>query len=256
MKLSVVIITYNEERNIERCINSVKEVADDLLVLDSFSKDKTVEMAEHLGARVVQHAFDGHIQQKNRALDMAQYDHVLSLDADEALDDSLKAAILKVKENGTADAYRFNRLTNYCGHWMRHAGWYPDTKTRLLDRRKGHWGGENPHDKIMMDKGTSLEKLPGDLFHYSFYTRTQHLDQIEKFSTIKANNVLRKGKNSNVLQLYVGPVIKFVKMFFFKLGFLDGGAGWYVSKNSAYSTYLKHKKVRLASKHGQSSYEK
>lgn len=248
MKLSVVIITFNEERNIERCINSVQGLADEVLVLDSFSKDRTVEMAKDLGARVEQHVFDGHIQQKNRALGMAQYDHVLSLDADEALDDTLRAAVTQVKEDWKADAYRFNRLTNYCGHWMRHAGWYPDTKTRLLDRRKGHWGGENPHDKIIMDKGSVVEKIPGDLLHYSFYTRKQHLDQIEKFSTIKANNVLRKGKDSNVLQLYVGPVIKFVKMYLLKLGFLDGSAGWYVSKNSAYSTYLKHKKIRAANR--------
>src|SRR6476620_7997347 len=153
IKLSVVIITFNEERNIGRCLKSVKEVADEIVVLDSFSKDKTREICESHGARFIQHAFDGHIQQKNRAITFAAYPHILSLDADEALDETLIDSIKKIKQNFTKDGYYLNRLTNYCGHWVRHCGWYPDRKLRLADSRKGHWTGVNPHDKYELFEG-------------------------------------------------------------------------------------------------------
>lgn len=246
VKLSAVIICFNEERNIARCIESVQGLVDEVLVLDSFSKDRTPEICRELGVRFEQHAFDGHIQQKNRAMRMAQYDHVLSLDADEALDDTLQQEVVRAKKDWQGKAYKFNRLTNYCGTWIRHCGWYPDTKTRLWDRRHGEWGGENPHDKVLMEPGTKIRHLRGDLLHYSFYTIEQHLDTIEKFSTIKANNKLQKGRTSNVLQLYLHPVGKFLKMYLWYRGFLDGKMGWHVCWNSGYSAYLKHLKVRKA----------
>ena len=146
-KLSVVIITFNEEKNIARCIESVKEIADEIVVLDSFSKDKTKEICESHGIKFYEHAFDGHIQQKNRAITYASYPHILSLDADEALDETLKKSIIEIKNNWTHDGYYMNRLTNYCGHWVKHCNWYPDTKMRLWDSRKGCWTGINPHDK-------------------------------------------------------------------------------------------------------------
>ncbi len=246
VKISAVIICFNEEKNIERCILSVKDIVDEIVVLDSFSTDSTPEICKKLGVRFEQHAFDGHIEQKNRAMQMAAFDHVLSLDADEALDEQLKEEILKVKNNWQADAYKFNRLTQYCGKWIRHCGWYPDTKLRLWDRRFGNWGGENPHDKVLMFKESEILMLKGDLLHYSFYTVEQHLDTVEKFSTIKAKNKIAKGKNSSVLQLYLHPLAKFLKMYFLKMGFLDGKMGYLVCKYSAYSTYLKHLKVRKA----------
>jgi len=246
VKVSAVIICFNEEQNIARCIESVQGLVDEVLVLDSFSKDRTPEICRELGVRFEQHAFDGHIQQKNRAMEMATYPYVLSLDADEALDDRLKAGVQEAKENWQGDAYRFNRITNYCGTWIKHCGWYPDTKTRLWDRRKGRWGGENPHDKVIMEKGAEVRKLKGDILHYSFYSIEQHLDTIEKFSSIKANNKIRKGRTSNVFQLYLHPIGKFLKMYLWYMGFLDGKMGWHVCWNSGYSAYLKHLKVRKA----------
>ena len=184
-QLSVVIITFNEEKNIARCLESVKEIADEIVVLDSFSKDRTKEICASFGVKFYEHAFDGHIQQKNRAITYASHPHILSLDADEALDETLKNSILEVKKNWTHDGYYMNRLTNYCGHWVKHCNWYPDTKMRLWDSRKGSWTGINPHDKYELTRGDKNTKhLKGDILHYSYYTQEDHYKQVEYFTNI------------------------------------------------------------------------
>ena len=141
LKISAVIITYNEEANIERCLESLEGTADEVLVVDSFSTDRTADICKSKGVDFIQHPFKGHIEQKNYALSCAGNNYVLSLDADEALSDNLIQSIRAAKQNWRADGYSVNRLTNYCGKWIRHCGWYPDKKVRLWDRRKGHWGG-------------------------------------------------------------------------------------------------------------------
>jgi glycosyltransferase involved in cell wall biosynthesis len=181
LKLSVVIITRNEEKNIGRCLDSVMDIADDIVVVDSFSTDRTEEICKNKGARFFQHVFEGHIEQKNYAVTLTEYQNVLSLDADEALDDVLKKSIVAVKENLQYDGYEMNRLTNYCGTWIKHCGWYPDTKLRMFDKRKGKWGGTNPHDKFEMYQGSKTGKLKGDILHYSYYTIDDHYKQIEYF---------------------------------------------------------------------------
>ena len=242
-KLSVVIITYNEEKNIGRCLDSVKDIADEVVVTDSFSTDKTEEICRGKGAKFVQHAFPGHIEQKNYALAQAQYPHVLSLDADETLDETLKKNILDVKKNWQCDGYEMNRLTNYCGSWIRHCGWYPDRKLRLFDKTKGKWGGINPHDKYNMP-GAMVCRLKGDILHYSYYTTEDHYRQIEYFTNILAKAMYEKGKKATVFKLYFSPAFKFIKDYFFRLGFLDGYAGWQVCRLSAWATYVKYNKLK------------
>lgn len=245
IKLSVVIITYNEEKNIERCLLSVKEVADEIVVLDSFSTDNTPIICKKHSVNFFQHKFDGHIQQKNRAITYAINPHILSLDADEALDETLVKSIKEAKLNFTKDGYYMNRLTNYCGHWVKHCGWYPDTKLRLWDSRKGQWTGINPHDKYEMkdgDKNTGF--LKGDILHYSYYTVEDHYRQVEYFTNIASKAYYEKGKKAPFFKLLVNPVAKFVDHYLLKLGFLDGKAGYLISKISAYATYLKYKKLR------------
>lgn len=245
IKLSVVIITYNEEKNLERCLLSVKEVADEIVVLDSFSTDKTQAICEKHNVRFFQHTFDGHIQQKNRAITYASNKHVLSLDADEALDTTLVKSILEVKKDFKRDGYYMNRLTNYCGHWVKHCGWYPDTKLRLWDSGKGQWTGINPHDKYELfagDKNTG--NLKGDILHYSYYTLEDHYKQVEYFTNIASKAYFEKGKKAPSFKLLVNPVAKFIDHYILHLGFLDGKAGFLISKISAYATYLKYKKLR------------
>jgi len=245
IKLSVVIIAFNEEKNMERCLQSVKDVADEIVVLDSFSTDRTPEICAKYGVKFFQHAFDGHIQQKNRAITYASHPHILSLDADEALDETLKQSIREVKSNFEKSGYYMNRLTNYCGHWVRHCGWYPDAKLRLWDSRKGHWTGINPHDKYELFEGDkNTAHLKGDILHYSYYTLNDHYKQVEYFTTIASKAYFEKGKKAPFYKLILNPVAKFVDHYLLKLGFLDGLAGYRISKISAYATWLKYKKLR------------
>ena len=245
ISLSVVIITFNEEKNIGRCLESVKPVADEIVVLDSFSTDATEKICKEYGAKFFQHKFDGHIEQKNRAITHASSPYILSLDADEAIDNTLVQSILEVKKNFLKDGYYMNRLTNYCGHWVRHGGWYPDRKLRLWDSRKGKWNGENPHDKFEMKDGDSHTGfLKGDILHYSYYTLEDHYRQVEYFTTIAARAHYDKKKPAPWYKLILNPVAKFFGGYFFQLGFLDGAAGFRIARISAYATFLKYKKIR------------
>jgi glycosyltransferase involved in cell wall biosynthesis len=251
--LSVVIITFNEERNIDRCLRSVKSIADDIVVVDSFSKDKTKEICLSHGVRFVEHAFEGHIEQKNWAISQAKYPHVLSLDADEAIDEQLKLSIQEVKKDFSKAAYSMNRLTNYCGHWVRYCGWYPDTKLRLWDSRCGAWGGDNPHDKFELNtRKNETGHLSGDILHYSYYTEEDHFKQVEYFTTILANAQFKRGKKAPWLVMYLSPVVKFFKDYVIKKGFLDGAVGFKICRISAYATFVKYSKLRLLHKQNKS----
>lgn len=241
--LSVVIITYNEEKNIARCIESVRMIADEIIVVDSFSIDSTENICKNSGVSFIQHPFEGHIEQKNFAVSQANHDYILSLDADEALSPELAAGIASIKGNWQHDGYLFNRLTNYCGQWIKHCGWYPDPKVRLFDRRKALWGGINPHDKIIMAKEATTQHIPGDLLHYTFSSIAEHLDQVNKFSEIKAEGLFQKGERINPLRCILEPLFKFFKGYILKAGFLDGWYGLIVCVNSAHATFLRYAKL-------------
>jgi glycosyltransferase involved in cell wall biosynthesis len=244
MKLTGVIITFNEERNIDRCLKSLKNVCDEIIVLDSFSTDRTEEICRTHGVKFVQHKFDGHIQQKNRALQLAETDWVLSLDADEALTEELSASILNLKQNQKYQAYSFNRLTNYCGHWVKHCGWYPDAKTRLVKKETAFWTGVNPHDRLEPMNKAEIGHLQGDLLHYSYYTKEDHFKQIDYFGNIASKELFDQGKNISVPMLYLKVLNQFIKSYCIKLGILDGKTGFLISIRSAYATYIKYSKLR------------
>jgi glycosyltransferase involved in cell wall biosynthesis len=244
IKLSAVIITFNEERNIGRCIDSIENIADDIVVVDSFSTDKTEEICRNKKVRFIQHGFEGHIEQKNWAISQAQFPHILSLDADEALDETLKKSILEVKKTWQYDGYNMNRLTNYCGKWIRHSSWYPDTKLRLWDSRKGKWTGTNPHDKYELENGTTEGLLIGDIQHYSYYSLTDHLNQVAKFTEIAANAYFEKGKKASFLKMLISPCLKFFKMYFIKLGILDGFEGLLIARISSHAVFIKYARLR------------
>ena len=240
-----MIITFNEEKNIERCLQSIENIADEIVVLDSYSNDQTPIICEKYGVKFFQHAFDGHIQQKNRAITYASYPHVLSLDADEALDEQLSKSIAEIKHNFEKDGYYMNRLTNYCGHWVKHCGWYPDKKLRLWDSSKGLWTGVNPHDKYELIAGDrNSGRLKGNILHYSYYSVEDHYKQVEYFTNIASKAYVESGKKAPLYKTIVNPIAKFIDHYFLKLGFLDGVAGYRISKISAYATYLKYRKIR------------
>ena len=243
-EISAVIITLNEERNIERCILSVKDIADEILVVDSFSTDRTEEICKKYSVRFSKHPFEGYIEQKQYVIAQASNDCILLIDADEALSEELRAAILKVKSNWTHDGYEFNRLNSYCGQWIRHSGWYPDRKIRLFDRRKATVKGRNPHDEIIMDAGASMKHLEGDLLHFTYLSVEEHIRQINRFTGIQAKESFERGKKASCFSILFSPPFKFIRHYFFKLGFLDGYYGFLICRNMAYSTFLKHAKLK------------
>jgi glycosyltransferase involved in cell wall biosynthesis len=245
-QLSVVIITFNEELNIKRCLESILAIADDIVVVDSFSTDKTEEICKQYNVKFIQRKWEGYSATKNFANSQAQYDWILSLDADEALSEELKKSILKIKKKAETETYKFNRLTNYCGTWIRHCGWYPDAKIRIFDRNKAKWEGKI-HEQLITSSSPAI-LLKGDCLHYSYYTLDQHYRQSDKFSTLSAQSLYERGKKASIIKLWFSPAVKFINDYIFKLGILDGMAGYVICKISAYTTYLKYKKLREMNK--------
>lgn len=243
-EISVVIITLNEEDKIGRCIDSVKDIADEILVVDSFSTDRTEEICLEKGARFIKNKFGGYIEQKNFAKDMAKYPFILSIDADEALSPELMASIREVKASPGFDGYTMNRLNNYCGRWIKHSGWYPDRKLRLFHREKGHWSGVNPHDRIEMNQGVATGHLRGDLLHYSFDSIASHAHQTNNFSGIGAISYYEKGIKAPLIKVVFAPLIRFFRDYILLRGFMDGADGFIICTISSYGVFLKYAKLR------------
>lgn len=242
VNISVVIIAFNEERDISRCLKSVVDIADEIVVVDSFSTDKTVEIAKSFGSKVITHEFKSYIDQKNYALNQSNNNIVLSLDADEELSEKLKNSILEVKKKGFVyDGYSMNRLTRIGSNWISHSGWYPDTKLRLFDKTKGKWAGLNPHDEFVYNEKSKIFKLKGDLLHHSFYSFDELKKQSDKFAKLGAQAYFQRGKKAPALKLIFNPVLRFVRDYFINKGFLHGSTGLKVSYNNSHATYLKYK---------------
>jgi len=243
LNISAVIITFNEERNIDRCLKSLQNVADEIIVLDSFSTDKTEEICRTYKVKFFTHAFDGHVQQKNRVMSMASNDLVLSLDADEALDEELANEIRSIKNRSDVAAYKFNRMTNYVGQWIKHSGWYPDTKVRLWDKTQGKWGGTNPHDKVILNNNIAVKHLKGNILHYSYYSVEEHFKQNNYFTSIAALEMFKNGKKANIFMAIIKSIWIFKRNYLFKLGFLDGYYGFIICKLTAQATFSKYIKL-------------
>ncbi|HUR10592.1 MAG TPA: glycosyltransferase family 2 protein [Flavitalea sp.] len=241
--LSVVVITFNEEKNIARCLDSVQAIADEIIVLDSYSTDNTLNLAREKKAIVHQQPFKGYIEQKNSALDLATYPYVLSLDADEALDARLIRSIADAKKKFSETGYTMNRCSNYCGRFIRHGLWYPDKKLRLFNKKIARWGGTNPHDKIEMQVGSTTSHLKGDILHFSYSTIDDHIAQNNKFSSISALEMFHKGKRSSWYKILIHPVWTFILGYILRLGFLDGYYGFLIAINTAHLTFLKYSKL-------------
>jgi glycosyltransferase involved in cell wall biosynthesis len=241
--LSVVIITFNEERNIARCLESVRDIADDIVVLDSGSTDHTEDICKKFGVRFFQQAWKGYSEQKNFGNSLAANDWIFSIDADEALSEDLKKSILEMKQFPAVRNYRICRITNYCGKWIRHGGWYPDIKVRFFDRRNTRWEGM-VHERLNIARDGDTALLKGDCYHYSYYTIEEHISQADRFSTLAAQDLIEQGKKVSGFKAALAPGFRFFKMFFLQLGFLDGKAGRSIARISASAVRLKYNKLK------------
>lgn len=244
IKLSGVIITFNEERNIERCLQSLTNVVDEIIVVDSFSTDKTKEICLKYNVTFLEQTFLGYIEQKNFALAKASNDYIVSLDGDEALSETLQKSIITVKSNWQLDGYYCNRFNNFCGQWIKHSDWYPNKKLRVFDRRVAEWRGINPHDEIFLKGNHKAGRLKGDILHWTYQSYKEFSAKTEYFSTIAAQAYYDKGKKAPWYKIIWNPFWAFFKAYFLRLGFLDGKNGFIISRETGNITYLKYTKLR------------
>lgn len=241
-KLSVVIITFNEARNIKRAIESVQHIADEIIIVDSFSTDETKDICESLNVRFYQQKWVGYSEQKNYANSLANFPTIFSLDADEAVDKVLEKEITNLKAKGFSAVYIVNRMTNYCGKWIKHSGWYPDKKIRIFPKET-KWEGI-VHETLLFKKQFKEIELAGHVEHYSYYSFEQHKEVADKYSYLTAQKMNANGKKANIIKPYLSAFGRFVSMYIFKLGFLDGKMGFKIAQISAKSNILKYQELR------------
>jgi len=242
MKITATIITLNEERNIARSIESLR-CADEILIVDSGSVDRTVELAQNLGARVLEAGWRGYAGQKNLATDEAANDWILSLDADEALSELLEAEIWNLKKSGPEfDGYTMPRLACYLGRWIYHSGWYPDRKIRLYDRRKAKWVGDFVHESVEVQG--RLGHLQGNLLHFTCESLSEHVKTMDRYTTLAAQELVAGKVKVPLTRLIVDPAWTFVQTYFLKAGFLDGPEGLTIAQMAAFYVFLKYSKAR------------
>lgn len=242
MKITATIITLDEERKVARAIESLR-CCDEILVLDCGSVDRTVELAEKLGARVLEHAWKGYAEQKNRAAEQASHDWIFSIDADEALSEALEGEIWNLKKNGPKyDAYTVPRLAQYMGRWILHSGWYPDRKIRLYHRARARWVGDFVHESLEV-KGR-VGQLESNLLHFTCDSLSEHLRTMDRYTTLAAEEVVSQKMPIGLRRLIVDPAWTFLKTYLVQRGFLDGVEGLTIAYMAALYTFLKYAKAR------------
>ena len=242
MKISATIIAFNEERNVPRVIESLR-CCDEILVLDSGSNDRTVEIATKLGARVEEASWHGYAAQKNIATELATHDWILSLDADESLSEALEAEIWQIKKNGPKfDGYTMPRLAQYLGRWILHSGWYPDRKVRLFDRRKAKWVGDFVHESVKVN-GT-VGHLKSNLLHFTCNSLSEHLRMMDSYTTLAAQELVSRGNAVNFSNLLLDPPWTFFRTYILQRGFLDGVEGLTIAYMAALYNFVKYSKAR------------
>jgi len=239
LPLSVALISLNEEDNIGRTLESIRDIALEIVVVDSHSTDKTREIAHRYGAVVYEEDWKGHIDQKNSALEKCTQEYILSLDCDEVVSDDLKQSIINAVQNQQADGFYVNRKTYYVGSFLEHT-WQPEWRLRLI-RKSSHpkWGGYDPHDSLFID-GKAKKLTGGDLYHYSYKDVEDHYNRALTYSKLVSQAYRTMGKRFRTYNLIFNPCIAFIKTYFLKLGFLDGIRGLSVSVSEAFSTFLKY----------------
>jgi glycosyltransferase involved in cell wall biosynthesis len=243
MALSLCIICFNEERNISRCLES-SSWADEIVVVDSMSQDQTVQIAKQYTDKVYQRAWTGYVDQKNFALSKSNGDWILSVDADEEITQSLRKEILtEIAKPDAKDGYQIPRRCFYQGRWIGHSGFYPDRQLRLFRRTHGRWIGERIHERVQIEGQVGI--LKNDLLHYPYHgIISGQIQTVNNFSGLIAEDMYEKGKRFHLLLLLLRPLFKFMEVYFLKLGFLDGLAGFIIAVTSAYAVFVRYVKLR------------
>ena len=243
MNISATIITFNEEENIRAACESVAWV-DEILVVDSDSTDQTREIAEACGARVIKRDWPGFAEQKQFAVEQTKHDWIFSLDADERVSPELKAEIERLREPGNdrlADGYLIPRRSFYQGRWIKGGGWYPDWQLRLFKKSAGSWNPRRIHESVRMNPGARIERLAGDILHYSVRDSSHHHRMIgERYAPLAAEQMFAEGRRTSALKIATAAPSAFIRSFLLKGGFRDGIAGLSIASFAAHHAFLKH----------------
>ncbi len=243
-EISAVIITYNEESIIDTCLSSLEGIADEIVVVDSFSTDKTEEICKKHNVKFFKRKFEGYMDQKNYALKLTTYKNVIALDADEALSDTLKKSILEVKRNWKFDGYQFRRRNYFCGKWIKHSSWYPDKQLRLFISDCGKFGELNFHERFIMSDGSKVKTLEGDLLHWTSASIREYSEKVNKYAIIGAEEYHKAGKKANIFTPYIHFIWGFFRNYILRGGFLDGSAGFLICSLHSKSTFAKYRNLR------------
>jgi len=238
--LSVVVITYNESKHIKRCLDSVQDIANEIIVVDSGSTDHTVAIAQSCGAKVIDRDWLGFGEQKNFANSLTKNNRILSLDADEALSSELKEEISAALKKPDYEVYSMNRRNRYCGKWLRYSGWYPDAKPRLFNKEIACWNTNRVHETLEVAPNVAIGKFKFDLLHYPFDSIDEHKKRAEKYALLGAEQLFLKGKIPNFFKLHFGGFFRFFRDYVLKLGFLDGRPGFWACKITAQAVSKKY----------------
>ncbi len=246
-KISACIISFNEEKKIEDCLKSLQAVVDEIIIIDSNSTDKTLEIAKKYTDKIFLHDFQGYGKQKNWATSKATNNWVISLDCDERLSPELQSAIISIKSNLDENAvYNMARKTFYVYRWLNYC-WYPDRKTRLFNKTKTGWLDNDVHESINT-RGLKTKALSGDILHYSFDSISDHLKTIDRFTDIGADDLIQRKKSFNIFSPITHASWTFIKLYFIKRGFMDGFAGLIVAVLSYMHVFIKYSKAIIKRK--------
>jgi glycosyltransferase involved in cell wall biosynthesis len=253
LKISAVVVCYNERDNIEKCLKSLSW-ADEIIVVDSYSTDGTAELCRKYTNRVYQKEWPGYIQQKKYAVSLTKNQWIFSLDSDEVVTEELRNEILTrlSADKGEINGYYVKRHSFYLGRWINHGGWYPDRKLRLFKKDEVFHGGEDPHDKYFVNGKRA--KLKGEIEHYTYKDISDQLSTIDRFSEIASEGLYRKNSRFALIKMLFKPPAKFFETYVYKLGFLDGLAGFIISVLTTYYIFLKYAKLWEKRKFGSNTH--
>jgi glycosyltransferase involved in cell wall biosynthesis len=237
--VSACVIARDDEGHIRACLDSLAWVDECIVVVDERSRDATEAIAREFGAKVQRHRYDGNIEQKNFALDLAKCEWVLAVDADEVLSSELIRNLRDLlTTSNLVDGYELSRLTYHLGRWIRHGDFYPDPQLRLFRRANGRFSGSNPHGRVRV--AGRVERIPGDLLHYSYRDLSDQLDRIRNFSAIEADAMFRAGRPTRLRDLAFRPPARFLRAYLLKAGFRDGWSGFVIAGMTAFHVFLKY----------------
>ena len=240
MSISVVIITKNEAHIIGTTLQSLQGITDDIVIVDSGSTDTTLAIAQQFGAKIIETTWEGYGQNKNKGIAAAKYNWILNLDADEAIDDTLKSAIINLDFNNENAVYNFKFKNYFCNKWIRFGEWSGDKHIRLFNRDKIQWNTAAVHEGLTLQNTNTVILLPGNVLHYTTQHIDEYIDKTIEYAKLNAKKYHQQGKQAGFSKLYIAPGLTFIQHYILQLGFLDGREGFMIAKTTAWYTFLKY----------------